>query len=55
MRLCPQTGEFIDEGKCEECEYYRHWPEGSEEEPRECWFDWQITQGPTGSEEEEEE
>ena len=40
-RICPQTHELIDSDQCQSCEKYRHWPEGSDEEPRECWYDYQ--------------
>ncbi|MFB0553067.1 MAG: hypothetical protein ACETWQ_07105 [Phycisphaerae bacterium] len=41
-RYCPESHEIIYEQKCESCEKYRHWPEGTDEEPRECWYDWQA-------------
>jgi len=41
-RCCPESHELIDEQKCESCEKYRHWPEGTDEEPKECWYDWQA-------------
>ena len=41
-RLCPETHELIDEQKCQSCDKYRHWPDGTDEEPRECWYDWQA-------------
>ena len=40
FRFCPESHELIDQQKCESCEKYRHWPEGTDEEPRQCWFDW---------------
>ena len=43
-RYCPETHEMIDKKQCESCEKYRHWPEGTTEEPRQCWHDWQATQ-----------
>jgi len=42
MRICPENHESIDEQKCESCEKYRQWPEGTDEEPRECWYDWRV-------------
>jgi hypothetical protein len=42
LRYCPESLELIDKQKCESCEKYRHWPEGTNEEPRECWYDWQM-------------
>jgi len=41
-RYCPDSKEIIYEQKCESCEKYRHWPEGTNDEPRECWYDWQA-------------
>ena len=41
-RYCPESHELVDEQKCESCEKYRHWPEGTDEEPKECWYDWQA-------------
>jgi hypothetical protein len=43
LRHCPQSHELIDMETCESCEKYRHWPDGTNEEPRECWHDWQLT------------
>lgn len=40
-RYCPETQEVISNDKCDDCEKYRHWPEGTDDEPRECWHDWQ--------------
>jgi len=42
IRFCSESRERIDEKKCKSCEKYRHWPEGTKEEPRECWYDWQA-------------
>ena len=42
IRFCPESRERIDEKKCKSCEKYRHWPQGTKEEPRECWYDWQA-------------
>lgn len=44
LRHCPENHEIVDVETCESCEKYRHWPEGTNEEPRECWHDWQVTQ-----------
>ena len=41
MRFCFECHERIDEQQCESCEKYRHWSDGTDEEPRECWYDWQ--------------
>jgi len=41
-RFCPESRKLIDEQKCRSCEKYRHWPEGTYEEPRQCWYDWQA-------------
>lgn len=42
-RFCPETRKLIDEQKnCQYCEKYRHWPEGTNQEPRKCWYDWQM-------------
>ncbi len=40
-RYCPEIREVININKCDDCEKYRHWPEGADKEPRECWYDWQ--------------
>lgn len=42
LRTCPESREVIAKERCEDCEKYRHWPEGTTEEPRECWYDWQA-------------
>ena len=42
MKYCQESNEVIDKQQCEDCEKYRHWPEGTGEEPRECWYDWQA-------------
>jgi len=47
-RFCPESRKLIDEQKCRSCEKYRHWPEGTDEEPRQCWYDWQAN--PTANE-----
>ncbi len=40
-RYCSESREIIDEQQCESCDKYRHWPDGTDEEPRECWYDWE--------------
>jgi len=42
IRICPESHERIDEENCLSCEKYRHWPEGTDEEPKECWYDWKA-------------
>ena len=56
-RFCPENHERINAGQCENCEKYRHWPEGTEEEPRECWYDCQpgYLANNSGEEEKDEE
>jgi hypothetical protein len=51
IRFCPESRERIDEKRCKSCEKYRHWPEGTKEESRECWYDWQTKPRPDESEE----
>ena len=51
-RYCPESHERIDTRQCESCEKYRHWPDGTEEKPRECWYDWQAIQSANNSSEE---
>ena len=41
-RICPESNELINVEQCGSCEKYRCWPEGMDEEPRECWYDWQA-------------
>ena len=41
-RYCPATHELIDLEDCQSCEKYRHWPAHTDEEPSECWYDWQV-------------
>ena len=48
-RLCPENHEIVETQKCEECEKYRRWPEGTTEEHRECWYDWQLRSPGDGS------
>jgi hypothetical protein len=42
-RFCPDTSYSVDKKDCQDCDKYRHWPEGTEKEPRECWHDWTAT------------
>ena len=42
-RFCPDTNYSVDKKDCQDCNEYRHWPEGTEKEPRECWHDWVAT------------
>ncbi len=42
LRHCPDSRDLVNEDKCNSCEKYRHWPEGTDEEPRGCWYDWQL-------------
>jgi len=42
-RFCPDTSYSVDKKDCQDCDKYRHWPEGTEKEPRECWHDWVAT------------
>lgn len=44
LRFCPESREAVNTEECQKCEKYRHWPEGTDEEPRECWYDWQAKQ-----------
>jgi len=39
-RACPDTNESVNKEYCQCCEKYRHWPDGTDEEPKECWHDW---------------
>jgi len=41
-RYCPEEHDLVDLGECTSCPKYRHWPEGTSEEPRECWHDWEV-------------
>ena len=43
-RQCPANHETVNQQECEECDKHRHWPEGTYDEPRECWYDWQQSQ-----------
>jgi hypothetical protein len=42
LHYCPDSHELIDKKKCKSCEKYRHWPDGTDKGPRECWYDWQT-------------
>lgn len=53
-RYCPESHEVIDREQCKNCEKFRYWPEGTKEEPRECWHDWQA-RPPAMSQDEDEE
>jgi len=44
LSYCLENHEFIDKETCQLCEKYRHWPQGIDEEPRECWYAWQVSQ-----------
>ena len=44
-RYCPDSRDLIDEAQCPSCEKYRHWPDGTDEEPRMCWHDWEARPG----------
>jgi hypothetical protein len=43
LRYCVDSYELVDKETCESCEKYHHWPEGTDEEPRECWYAWQLS------------
>jgi hypothetical protein len=51
LRNCPDSRDLVNEDKCNSCEKYRHWPEGTDEEPRGCWYDWQLQSPDDDSEE----
>ncbi len=53
-RFCPESHEVINVRECESCEKYRHWPQGTDEEPRECWYDWQGKPPSNETDEDEE-
>lgn len=44
LRFCCQDRGMIDGEACQSCEEYCHWPEGTSDEPRECWHDWRLRQ-----------
>jgi len=52
-RYCPEIFEIVSEQDCQACEKYRHWPEGTDDEPRECWYDWKANQPLADSEEDD--
>ncbi len=54
LRFCCQNGGVIDAKTCQSCEKYRHWPEGTDEEPRECWHQWRQRKPPAQTGEDEE-
>jgi hypothetical protein len=54
LRRCPESREIIDREICESCEKYRHWPEGTSEEPRECWHDWHLAEFCTSEEDDDD-
>jgi hypothetical protein len=39
---CPESRESVDPQECKSCDKYRRWPEGTQEEPMECWHDWET-------------
>jgi len=53
-RICPEDRKHIDEQKCESCEKYRHWPKGTNEEPKKCWYDWRMERNKDGHDTDEE-
>ena len=38
---CPESRESIDPHECTSCDKYHHWPEGTQEELMECWYEWE--------------
>lgn len=44
LRFCFEDLDIIDRKTCQSCDEYRHWPEGTHDEPRECWHDWRLRQ-----------
>lgn len=48
LRYCPESHDTVDRQQCEDCDKYRNWPEGTSEEPRECWYDWQAESSTNG-------
>jgi hypothetical protein len=42
QRYCQESHDAVSQQQCEDCDKYRHWPEGTNEGPRECWHDWQA-------------
>ena len=51
---CPETREIVDIRECATCGKFRHWPDGTDEEPRTCWHLWRKTAQPPEDIEEEE-
>ncbi|MBN2137562.1 MAG: hypothetical protein JW720_07140 [Sedimentisphaerales bacterium] len=56
-RFCPDISELVAKENCEYCDKYRHWPEGTDDEPKECWYDWEAAPKPDkhGDEEDDED
>ncbi len=52
-RVCPDCQEIVNEEYCHVCEKYRHWPEGTDQEPRECWYEWKERESTEHVEEDE--
>ena len=52
---CPETRDVADIRECTMCEKYRHWPDGSDEEPRTCWYRRDEAQMPREDSEDHEE
>ena len=44
VRYCRESLEIIDKQQCEDCEKFRNWPDGTDNEPRECWYEWLIAE-----------
>ena len=42
LRYCPESKDLTERQQCESCTKFRHWPEGTDTPPRECWHDWQA-------------
>ncbi len=51
-RIRPETHRFANEEQRQDCDKYRYWPKGTDEEPKECWHEWQERQ-PSGDPERE--
>ena len=45
-RYCGDRRDVVPLEICEACDKYRHWPEGTNNEPRDCWHDWQQRRSP---------
>ena len=54
-RLCLDTRDLVDVDVCDSCDRYRHWPEGTDEEPRECWHEWHLCQTADGFDDDDED